>query len=100
MEHEGLLQPETCFVEFGAGRGKLLHFVKQALGEHVPADYLAIDRESTRLKFDRFHTVRALAFRLPLSVPSHFDLVTHHPSPDILIRHPRSITAFAFHDGI
>jgi|AntRauTorckE5430_2_1112549.scaffolds.fasta_scaffold128876_1 tRNA:m4X modification enzyme len=62
MDHEGLLQPETCFVEFGAGRGKLLHFVKQALGEHVPADYLAIDRESTRLKFDRFHTVRALEF--------------------------------------
>eukprot|EP00729_Bicosta_minor_P010593 gene10593-7272_t len=55
LDNEALLGAGACFVEFGAGRGKLLHFVSKAVGADTAADYLAIDREKTRLKFDRFH---------------------------------------------
>lgn len=56
MHKEGLLEPGGCFAEFGAGRGKLLHFVRMAVGEGVSGDYLAIDRKKTRCNFDRFHS--------------------------------------------
>jgi len=69
MAKEGLIQDGCCYIEFGAGRGKLLHWLGQAAKElaaggasAVPgqagkstSDYLAIDRSNTRLNFDRFH---------------------------------------------
>ena len=35
LEKFQLLGPKFCYVEFGAGRGKLLHFVYRAVGEGV-----------------------------------------------------------------
>ena len=55
MEAHGLLRPDSVFVEFGAGRAKLLHFVRRSVGEQQPAGYLAVDRDKTRYNFDRFH---------------------------------------------
>lgn len=71
MEQCGLLQHHRCFVEFGAGRGKLLHFVYRAVGADATADFLAVDRMRTRCKFDRFHKVT------DSSQPNH----VHTPPP-------------------
>eukprot|EP00039_Didymoeca_costata_P006847 m.93947 g.93947 ORF g.93947 m.93947 type:complete len:480 (-) comp13422_c0_seq1:178-1617(-) len=53
IKKHDLLKPHSCFVELGAGRGKLLHFVRLASGDC--SDFLAVDKDNTRLKFDRFH---------------------------------------------
>ncbi len=42
-------------MEFGAGKGKFLHFISKAIGPDVRAKFIAIDRENCRFKFDRFH---------------------------------------------
>jgi hypothetical protein len=39
MQKFQLLGPKFCYVEFGAGRGKLLHFVYRAVGEGVEVNF-------------------------------------------------------------
>jgi hypothetical protein len=65
MESCGLLRERQCYIEFGAGRGKLLHFVYRAVGPDTEADFLAVDRMRTRCKFDRFHRVKTPSSQLP-----------------------------------
>ncbi|EDQ86879.1 uncharacterized protein MONBRDRAFT_27936 [Monosiga brevicollis MX1] len=45
-------------VEFGAGRAHLLHCLRHALGWSSPAAYLALERDTIRLKADRYHRAR------------------------------------------
>lgn len=56
MDFNKLLVPKACYIEFGAGKGKLLHFVHKALGYEVKSDFLAVDRANCRQKYDRYHS--------------------------------------------
>ncbi|KAF9111180.1 tRNA:m(4)X modification enzyme TRM13 [Mortierella sp. AM989] len=44
--------PNTCYVEFGAGRGELSNYLKVAVDDHGTATFLLIDRTPSRNKFD------------------------------------------------
>ncbi|XP_066478872.1 tRNA:m(4)X modification enzyme TRM13 homolog isoform X2 [Tiliqua scincoides] len=55
MERLNLLGPGRCFVEFGAGRGKLSHWVDIALQGAENVHFLLVERETTRFKVDGKH---------------------------------------------
>ncbi|KAG0002803.1 tRNA:m(4)X modification enzyme TRM13 [Entomortierella chlamydospora] len=42
----------TCYVEFGAGRGELSNYLKIAVDDHGTATFLLVDRTPSRNKFD------------------------------------------------
>ncbi|KAG2464234.1 TRM13 enzyme, partial [Polypterus senegalus] len=50
MDRLGLLGPDRCFVEFGAGRGKLSHWVDIALRDVRNVHFLLVERATTRFK--------------------------------------------------
>ncbi|EFA11905.1 tRNA:m(4)X modification enzyme TRM13 homolog-like Protein [Tribolium castaneum] len=49
LDESGLIKPETCFVEFGAGRGLLSYWLAQACPQ---ATFLLIERSSPKHKRD------------------------------------------------
>ncbi|NXL42670.1 TRM13 enzyme, partial [Podilymbus podiceps] len=55
MEKLHLLGPGRCFVEFGAGRGKLSHWVDVALQNVENVQFLLVERATTRFKVDGKH---------------------------------------------
>ncbi|XP_063154405.1 tRNA:m(4)X modification enzyme TRM13 homolog isoform X1 [Candoia aspera] len=55
MERLHLLGPGNCFVEFGAGRGKLSHWVDIALQDAQDVHFLLVERAPTRFKVDGKH---------------------------------------------
>ncbi|NXJ07506.1 TRM13 enzyme, partial [Odontophorus gujanensis] len=55
MEKLHLLGPGRCFVEFGAGRGKLSHWVDVALRDVENIQFLLVERATTRFKVDGKH---------------------------------------------
>ncbi|XP_077188997.1 tRNA:m(4)X modification enzyme TRM13 homolog isoform X1 [Paroedura picta] len=55
MERLNLLGPRRCFVEFGAGRGKLSHWVDRALQDTKDVHFLLVERATTRFKVDGKH---------------------------------------------
>ncbi|XP_028588509.2 tRNA:m(4)X modification enzyme TRM13 homolog isoform X1 [Podarcis muralis] len=55
MERLHLLEPGNCFVEFGAGRGKLSHWVDIALQDSKDVHFLLVERATTRFKVDGKH---------------------------------------------
>ncbi|XP_039204427.1 tRNA:m(4)X modification enzyme TRM13 homolog isoform X2 [Crotalus tigris] len=58
MKRLHLLGPGNCFVEFGAGRGKLSHWLDIALQDVQDVHFLLVERESTRFKVDGKHRKR------------------------------------------
>ncbi|KFQ17321.1 tRNA:m(4)X modification enzyme TRM13, partial [Merops nubicus] len=52
MEKLHLLGPGRCFVEFGAGRGKLSRWVDVALQNAENVQFLLVERATTRFKVD------------------------------------------------
>ncbi|EDV22993.1 uncharacterized protein TRIADDRAFT_57802 [Trichoplax adhaerens] len=57
MEKFGLLRSQACYIEFGAGRGKLSHWVARALSEYNnKVEFVLIDRANNRRKLDCMHT--------------------------------------------
>lgn len=54
MEKLHLLGPGRCFVEFGAGRGKLSHWVDTALENVEGVQFLLVERATTRFKVRRY----------------------------------------------
>nr|XP_060629987.1 tRNA:m(4)X modification enzyme TRM13 homolog [Anolis sagrei ordinatus] len=56
MERLELLRPGNCFVEFGAGRGKLSHWVDIALQDTKDVHFLLVERAATRFKVDGKHS--------------------------------------------
>uniref|UniRef100_A0A8C4X033 tRNA:m(4)X modification enzyme TRM13 n=1 Tax=Eptatretus burgeri TaxID=7764 RepID=A0A8C4X033_EPTBU len=63
-----------CFVEFGAGRGHLAHWVQRALPANKRAHFLLIDRSTARFKVDGKHKQGAGEFeRLKIDI-QHLDL--------------------------
>lgn len=80
LEAEGLLGRERCFVEFGAGRGKLSHWIHEALKtqDHMKTQedlqLLLVERCSTRFKVDGKHQDVGVQFeRLQIDI-QHLDL--------------------------
>ncbi|KAF1555456.1 UNVERIFIED_CONTAM: hypothetical protein FQV16_0006817, partial [Eudyptes robustus] len=62
MEKLHLLGPGRCFVEFGAGRGKLSHWVDVALQNVDNVQFLLVERATTRFKVDGKHKRRNSIF--------------------------------------
>ncbi|NXE15479.1 TRM13 enzyme, partial [Lophotis ruficrista] len=62
MEKLHLLGPGRCFVEFGAGRGKLSHWVDVALRNVENVQFLLVERATTRFKVDGKHKRRDSVF--------------------------------------
>ncbi|NXJ91764.1 TRM13 enzyme, partial [Corythaixoides concolor] len=62
MEKLHLLGPGRCFVEFGAGRGKLSHWVDVALQNVENVQFLLVERATTRFKVDGKHKRRDSMF--------------------------------------
>ncbi|NXT86785.1 TRM13 enzyme, partial [Anhinga rufa] len=62
MEKLHLLGPGRCFVEFGAGRGKLSHWVDIALQNVENIQFLLVERATTRFKVDGKHKRRDSIF--------------------------------------
>lgn len=52
LERLGLLGRSRCFVEFGAGRGKLSHWVNIATEDAENVHFLLVERAATRFKVD------------------------------------------------
>ncbi|XP_061539494.1 tRNA:m(4)X modification enzyme TRM13 homolog [Phycodurus eques] len=82
LEALGLLGRGRCFVEFGAGRGKLSHWIHRALREQTPPppparehlQMLLVERSSTRFKVDGKHQDADVEFaRLQIDI-QHLDL--------------------------
>ncbi|XP_069581867.1 tRNA:m(4)X modification enzyme TRM13 homolog [Brachyistius frenatus] len=74
LEELGLLGGGRCFVEFGAGRGKLSHWIHEALKAHQDLQLLLVERCSTRFKVDGKHQEEGVQFeRLQLDI-QHLDL--------------------------
>ncbi|KAI0224956.1 tRNA:m(4)X modification enzyme TRM13 [Lamellibrachia satsuma] len=55
MARLGLLTDHRCFIEFGAGKGGLSHWVQQAASDCSDTQYLLIDRGNNRYKKDSYH---------------------------------------------
>ncbi|CAM4592508.1 unnamed protein product [Lepidochelys olivacea] len=62
MEKLQLLGPGRCFIEFGAGRGKLSHWVDIALQDAANVHFLLVERATTRFKVDGKHRKRDYIF--------------------------------------
>ncbi|CAL1591802.1 unnamed protein product [Knipowitschia caucasica] len=70
----GLLRGRRCFVEFGAGRGKLSHWIREALKDQPELQLLLVERSSTRFKVDGKHADAGAEFeRLQVDI-QHLDL--------------------------
>lgn len=69
LERLGLLGSNRCFVEFGAGRGKLSHWIDLALQDAKNAHFLLVERASTRFKVDGKHKRQGSTFeRLQIDI--------------------------------
>ncbi|XP_035033066.2 tRNA:m(4)X modification enzyme TRM13 homolog isoform X2 [Hippoglossus stenolepis] len=74
LEELGLLGGGRCFVEFGAGRGKLSHWIHEALKTCEDLQLLLVERCSTRFKVDGKHQDVGVQFeRLQVDI-QHLDL--------------------------
>ncbi|XP_030646971.1 tRNA:m(4)X modification enzyme TRM13 homolog [Chanos chanos] len=74
MEALKLLGPDRCFIEFGAGKGKLSHWIHVALQAAKNVHFLLVERSSTRFKVDGKHKNTDSTFdRLQVDI-QHLDL--------------------------
>ncbi|XP_067086785.1 tRNA:m(4)X modification enzyme TRM13 homolog isoform X2 [Osmerus mordax] len=74
MEALNLLGPNQCFVEFGAGKGKLSHWIHVALKANDNIHFLLVERSSSRFKVDGKHQSTDAKFqRLQVDI-RHLDL--------------------------
>lgn len=69
IEKLKLLGPRRCFVEFGAGKGKLSHWVDIALKDAENVHFLLVEKVTTRFKVDGKHRRKNSAFeRLQIDI--------------------------------
>ena len=55
MEEANLLSDGNCFVEMGAGRGHVNHWIQRALGDETDAQFILVDKQGVRYKMDSQH---------------------------------------------
>lgn len=68
IEKLKLLGPRRCFVEFGAGKGKLSHWVDIALKDAEKVHFILVEKVTTRFKVSeatRYVSHQTLMFTLP-----------------------------------
>ncbi|XP_004582068.2 tRNA:m(4)X modification enzyme TRM13 homolog [Ochotona princeps] len=69
IEKLKLLGPRRCFVEFGAGRGKLSHWVDIALKDAENVHFILVEKMTTRFKVDGKHKKKNSVFeRLQIDI--------------------------------
>mmetsp|Transcript_23802 Transcript_23802/g.39144 ORF Transcript_23802/g.39144 Transcript_23802/m.39144 type:complete len:345 (+) Transcript_23802:522-1556(+) len=68
LDQASLLDPSRVYVEFGAGKGGLSHFVRQAYGGSTLGRHILVDRGSFRFKADRHNRDAALWLRLTTDI--------------------------------
>ncbi|GLG98800.1 tRNA guanosine-2'-O-methyltransferase TRM13 like protein [Gryllus bimaculatus] len=72
LSNLGVLNPETCFIEFGAGRGQLSYWIGEAMSQQgMPCLLVPVDRANNRHKFDSRHrnedAVKILRLRVDIA---------------------------------
>ncbi|KAB1274174.1 tRNA:mX modification enzyme TRM13-like protein [Camelus dromedarius] len=85
IEKLKLLGPRRCFVEFGAGKGKLSHWVDIALKDAEEVHFILVEKVTTRFKVDGKHRKKNSVFErlqidiqhLCLSKLHNFQLLYH-----------------------
>ena len=99
MHAAGLLPPPSdgaVYVELGAGRGYLTHFLAEAYAE-AHASYLLVERRAYRHKAERSLRREAFVSRLKCDV-TDLDLATAPlPPPAVMPLGPRRLVAIAKH---
>ena len=50
-----MLSDGNCFIEMGAGRGHVNHWIQRALGNETQAQFVLVDRQGVRYKMDSQH---------------------------------------------
>ncbi|KAM5293495.1 tRNA:m(4)X modification enzyme TRM13 homolog isoform 1-T1 [Glossophaga mutica] len=69
IEKLKLLGPRRCFVEFGAGKGKLSHWVDIALKDAEEVHFILVEKVTTRFKVDGKHRKKNAVFeRLQIDI--------------------------------
>ncbi|KAM5256600.1 tRNA:m(4)X modification enzyme TRM13 homolog isoform 5-T5 [Ctenodactylus gundi] len=69
IEKLNLLGPRRCFVEFGAGKGKLSHWVDIALKDAEKVHFILVEKVTTRFKVDGKHRKKNSVFeRLQIDI--------------------------------
>ncbi|KAM6219235.1 tRNA:m(4)X modification enzyme TRM13 homolog [Rhynchocyon petersi] len=69
IEKLKLLGPRRCFVEFGAGKGKLSHWVDIALKDAEKVHFILVEKGTTRFKVDGKHKKKNSVFeRLQIDI--------------------------------
>ncbi|XP_047641158.1 tRNA:m(4)X modification enzyme TRM13 homolog isoform X1 [Phacochoerus africanus] len=69
IEKLKLLGPRRCFVEFGAGKGKLSHWVDIALNDAEKVHFILVEKVTTRFKVDGKHRKKNSVFeRLQIDI--------------------------------
>ncbi|XP_060058130.1 tRNA:m(4)X modification enzyme TRM13 homolog isoform X3 [Erinaceus europaeus] len=69
IEKLNLLGPRRCFVEFGAGKGKLSHWVDTALKDADKVHFILVEKVTTRFKVDGKHRKKNSVFeRLQIDI--------------------------------
>ncbi|XP_037008939.2 tRNA:m(4)X modification enzyme TRM13 homolog [Artibeus jamaicensis] len=69
IEKLKLLGPRRCFVEFGAGKGKLSHWVDVALKDAEEVHFVLVEKVTTRFKVDGKHRKKNAVFeRLQIDI--------------------------------
>ncbi|XP_006882555.1 PREDICTED: tRNA:m(4)X modification enzyme TRM13 homolog [Elephantulus edwardii] len=62
IEKLKLLGPRRCFVEFGAGKGKLSHWVDIAIKDAEKVHFILVEKGTTRFKVDGKHRKKNSVF--------------------------------------
>ncbi|XP_071953611.1 tRNA:m(4)X modification enzyme TRM13 homolog [Antedon mediterranea] len=76
LKKKKFLKNNTCFIEFGAGRGQLSHWLQKALSDSTDVKFILIDRGHNRRKLDCYHRNHGPKFeRLNLDI-SDLDLAS------------------------
>jgi len=90
LEKEGLLEDGSYYVEFGAGKGGMSHWVQRAMPSSRESHFLLVEKAGMRYKMDSYHRGEDQGpdfERLKMDI-QHFDLsqsksLKEHPKPVI-----------------
>lgn len=55
MDKLGLLKDQTCYIEFGAGKGGLSHWIQRAVADNEGTRFILVERGGVRYKKDNYH---------------------------------------------
>ncbi|XP_045159641.1 tRNA:m(4)X modification enzyme TRM13 homolog isoform X2 [Mercenaria mercenaria] len=92
MEKLGLLTDGKCFLDMGAGKGQLSHWLHGAVQKYKDIGFVLIDRSHVRNKMDNLHREEMIMERIKIDI-EHLRL-GKVPSVD---SHDRAVVAYGKH---